>query len=286
MDDAESTMSAGAPTPPKPPRGDPPGLRSQLGTTAGGFKRLLSAHVDLAKTEVGEIVDEVKRTVALAGVAIGILIFAALLLAIGGILFLGEWLFGSIGWGVLLGFLLFLDVAVIALLVALDVKGARLATSLLVAAILGVVVGLVLAFDLPHRGWEALGQAVIPGFDPATQTTWLAIGVLAAIGALVGLALGWRSGGLGSGIGFAIALAILGAFLGWLTSITVAAQVGAAIGVFVALVAWPVFAGLDVMRKGIDTEALGKKFIPNQTIDLTKETLEWVRARTPLVPKS
>ena len=40
------------------------------------------------------------------------------------------------------------------------------------------------------------------------------------------------------------------------------------------------------MRTGVDGEALKKKFTPDETIGLTKETIEWVRARMPLVPKS
>ena len=62
--------------------------------------------------------------------------------------------------------------------------------------------------------------------------------------------------------------------------------VGAALGVWVALIAWPVFAGRDVLRTGIDGEAIKQRFMPDQTIELTKETIEWARARTPLAPKS
>ena len=40
------------------------------------------------------------------------------------------------------------------------------------------------------------------------------------------------------------------------------------------------------MRTGVDGEAIMKKFTPEETIGLTKETIEWVRARTPLAPKS
>src|SRR6185503_16858345 len=104
-------------------------------------KRLLRAHTELAKAELADIVDEVKRVVALIGAAIGILFVAAFLFLIGGILFLGEWLFGSIGWGVLLGFLLLLDVALVLMLLALDVKAGRIGSSFVVAAVAGIVVG-------------------------------------------------------------------------------------------------------------------------------------------------
>ncbi|MCI0584737.1 MAG: hypothetical protein L0227_17915, partial [Chloroflexi bacterium] len=156
MTDDASSMRAGA-TPPagQPASGEPPGLRAQLGTTIEAAKRLFRAHVELAKAEIAEIVDEVKRMVALISAAIGILVVAGLLLLIGGLLFLGEWLFGSIGWGALLGTLLLVDIALMAVLLALDVRGGRLSGAFLLAALTGVVVGVLLALNLTHRGWTA-----------------------------------------------------------------------------------------------------------------------------------
>jgi len=285
VDDDGSKMRAGTPTPDGRDPGDPPGIRDQLGATVGAGKRLLSAHVNLAKTEIGEIVGEVTRMVGLIGAAIGVLILAALLFGIGLILFLGEWLFGSIGWGVLLGFLLLLDVAVVAVLLAFDVKGSRLGTSLLVAAVVGVVVGVVMGLDLTHRGWTALGDSIWPAGDPNNRAVILAAGISAAVLGIVGFISGIR-GGIGGAIGRLIAGAIVGAILGLITVVSIPTQVGAALGVLVALIAFPIVAGWDLYRKGVDSEALKQKFIPNNTIDLTKETIEWVRARTPLVPKS
>jgi hypothetical protein len=109
------------------------------------------------------------------------------------------------------------------------------------------------------------------------------MGITAAVFAVLGLIWGLRGGGAG---GKLVAGAILGALLGGLTVISIPGTVGAALGVLVALIAWPVLAGRDVMRTGIDGEAMKKKFTPEATIELTKETIEWVRARTPLVPKS
>ena len=39
--------------------------------------------------------------------------------------------------------------------------------------------------------------------------------------------------------------------------------------------------GIDVARTGIDVEALKHRFIPVQTIDTSKETLEWLQKRMP-----
>ena len=53
--------------------------------------------------------------------AIGLVVFAGLLVSVGMSLFLGEWLFGSMGWGVLHDTELSIAVAVVCILAALDV---------------------------------------------------------------------------------------------------------------------------------------------------------------------
>jgi ABC-type transport system involved in multi-copper enzyme maturation permease subunit len=262
-----------------------PGLRAQLGSTIEAAKRLVRAHIALARAEAGEIIDAAKRLVGFGLVALGLVLVVAQLLLIGGLLFLGEWLFGSIGWGVLLGALLLLDVALVAVLAAIDVPATRLGLSFGIGVIVGVVVGVVLALDLTHRGWSSLGDSVLPSLDPAWRATAIAVIVLAIVGAILGLIGGFRRGG-GTAIGSAIGLAILGAIVGAITAISIPVQVGAALGVLVALIVWPALTGIGVARRGIDGEALKAKFTPDETIDETKETIEWVRARLPLAPKS
>ena len=71
----------------------------------------MRAHIDLAKAEMEEVGREIGRASGLAAAAIALLILMSLLVAIGGMLFAGEWLFGSIGWGVLLGAELLIAVA-------------------------------------------------------------------------------------------------------------------------------------------------------------------------------
>jgi len=56
--------------------------------------------------------------------------------------------------------------------------------------------------------------------------------------------------------------------------------------VTVGLIAWPSTMGASLARTGVDTDALKQRFWPAATIDTTKETIEWVRARTPLGPRS
>lgn len=278
--------NSGASTP-STPAGEPLGIRAQLGATFTAGKRLLTAHIDLAKAEAADIAGNVARMVGLFAVAFVMVLLVGMLFLVGGMLFLGEWLFGSIGWGVLLGSLLLLDVALACVLVALDVSAKRVGAALGAAAILGIIVGVVMGLDLTHRGWTALGDSVASQFDPNTRAVLLAMGILALVFAVIGVVLGvlGHAGGKGTLVRL-VGFAILGAFLGGLTVISIPTQVGAAFGVLVALIAWPILAGQDVMRSGVDGEALKKKFMPDTTIELTKETIEWVRARTPLVPKS
>ncbi|HJW22839.1 MAG TPA: phage holin family protein, partial [Candidatus Limnocylindrales bacterium] len=170
--DGNGSTPAGAPAtgapPSSAPSSEPPGIRAQIGATIEAGKRLVRAHIELAKAELGEIMGAVGRMVGLFAAAFVLVLFAATLLAIGGLMFLGEWLFGSIGWGVLLGVLLFLDIAVTAVLLALDVSARRVGTSVGIAVVVGVVVGIVMAFDLTHRGWTAVGDSVAAAYDPNT----------------------------------------------------------------------------------------------------------------------
>jgi hypothetical protein len=246
---------------------------------------LVGAHRDLAKAEIGDILDEVKGIAALAGVAIGAVLLAGLILGIGLFLFLGEWLFGSLGWGVLHGPLFLIGVAVAAVLAALGYGGGRIGLNFGLAVLIGIAVGIVLGLDLTYRGWSALGNSIAIGVPAEFRAVAVAAATVALLGGLAGLVAGARSG-MGAAFGGFIAGAIVGALLGAVTGIPIGPQVGAAIGVTVALIAWPVLMGIGVARSGVDTEALKDRFYPKATIETTKETIEWVRKRTPLGPAS
>lgn len=196
------------------PETHPKGLREQIAAVRDAVMRLVRAHINLARTEASEIGAEIGRLALLAGVVFGALFVLGLLLPIGGLLFLADWLLGSIGWGVLLGLLVLLDVALIAALVALGVPGSRIGRDFLVAVFAAAVVT-VLLFKF-----------------------------------------------------------------------IVGAQIAGALGLLTLFITWPILLGLGVARNGIDTDALKARFYPSQTIETTKETIEWVRERTPLGRKS
>ncbi|MEW5989869.1 MAG: hypothetical protein AB1736_00810 [Chloroflexota bacterium] len=264
---------------------DAPGLREQLAAVIAAARRIVTAHLDLAKAELGAIMGEVGRVAALGGAAFALVLLAALLLPIGLLLFLGEWLYGSLGWGVLLGSILLLDAAATAVLVALGLPGSRLARDAVLAIALGVVVGIVLGLDLTNRAWTAAGDEFLPGVDVGFRPLAIAVLSLAVVFGIVGLIGALRAAG-GSAVGGLVAGAAVGIVLGAVTAIAMGPRVGAAFGTLTWLLAWPAFMGLDAARSGIDGEALKARFYPGETIETTKETIEWVRQRTPLGRKS
>ncbi len=266
--------------------GEPPGLREQLGETVDAARRLLTAHVELARAELGEIASEAGRVALLTGLVLGALLSMAMLLAIGGALFLGEWLFGSMGWGLVDGALFLVGVAVAAAALAVGFGADRLVRDLAIAIVLGVLVGVVLGLGLLNLAWTRLGEQFVPTLSPDIRTIVVGAFVVGVIGALLGVYGGARSGGMGGAIGGLVGGAIVGALLGAFTAITFGPRLGAALGVTTALLAWPVLMAIDVSRRGVDVDALQERFYPSQTIDTTKETIEWVRAQTPLGPKS
>ncbi|TAM60485.1 MAG: hypothetical protein EPN50_07500, partial [Chloroflexota bacterium] len=127
-------------------------MRGQARRTGVAARTLAEAHLALLKAELGEISGQVKILAALAGVAFAAAVFLGFLVLIGGALFLGEWLFGSLGWGVLDGFLLSLGLIVAVVLAILGVKGRLLGTSFAWAVVLGVVVAAILGSNVIRQG--------------------------------------------------------------------------------------------------------------------------------------
>jgi hypothetical protein len=269
---------------PRPEDERPPGLRAQVGATKAAVLGFVRAHVELAKAELADIMGEVARAAALGAMALAVVILASLLLAIGGILFTGEWIFGSIGWGVLLGVELLLAVAVTAVLVALRVPG--LGRDVALAFLLGLVVALVLGFEVPNRLFTAIGDALNLGVDPAVRPLLVGTLLVAIVGAVVGLVIGVRAGaGAGAAFGGLVAGAVLGALAGAFLAISFGLRVGAALGFAAFFLAWPVLMGLRTRREGIDAEQLKARFYPATSIETTKESIEWAKARFPGGPR-
>ncbi len=247
--------------------------------------RFLNAHIELARTEFDLIKDEVTRASALGIGAVALAILLAFFLPIGGMLFAGEWIFGSIGWGLLHGTLGLIAVAVALILVALRVPG--LGRDLIGASVLGLVVALVLGLELPNRLFAWMGEVGALGIDPGTRPLVVGIGLVAAIGLVVGLIVGIRVGGGPKPVVIGIFAGLFGgALLGAFLSISFGLRVGFALGVAAFWVLFTVLMALRVQRTGIDIEALKARFIPQVTIDTAKESLEWAKTRVPNGPLS
>lgn len=267
------------------PTEPPPGLFAQIGRLRDAVRRLLRAHIDLAKAEAGEILDEVKRVAALGMAAVLMLLIALLILAIGTALFVCEVLFGSMGWALLLAPLFYGALALAVILYALGVAPRLLGVDLLVGLVLGVLVALGLYGDLGTAIWGSVAEQIVPTLDPVLGRVLVAVVGIGLLGAIVAaIARGVRGGAGEAGRGFAIGL-VVGAIVGLLMAVGVNGQVAAAIGTAVTLGAWAGLMGYRAANGGIDFEAFKARFIPQQSIDAAQETMEWARRQTPLGPR-
>ena len=255
--------------------GGAPGLGEQLGRTKSALLGLVAAHVALAKAEFAEIGGEIKRASALGGVALLLFLLAAELVVVGGLLYLGEAVFGSIGWGLLDGTELLIGVGILVILAIIDLGWRRGISSLVVALGLGLVVTGLLAVD-----WSYVSHHYVAIAAPILASL-TGLVLLALSGAVIGSAFG-----RGSAIFSAIIGAICGVALGLLASAGPGPRVAAAMGVAALLLFWPAVAAFFVFRSGVDTDKLRARFVPQKTIETTKETIEWVREQMPLGRKS
>ena len=245
------------------------------------------AHVDLAKAEFSEIMEEVQRVALLVGIAIGALIFLGFLVPVGLVLFLGEWLFGSIGWGVLLVTELCIAGAVTAIVVALRVPSTVVSRAIVVSVAIGGVLAIVLGLALTNGLWRQIGDSAATNVEFGVRPLVVGVVIVAIAGAVVGLDRG-RSCGRGAAMAVLAGLAggaVVGVVVGALSAIRFGRGPGVALGIAVGLLLWTVLVARALYKNGIDAEKLKARFWPSQTIETTKETIEWVRERTPLGPR-
>jgi hypothetical protein len=265
------------------------GLGEQIGRFREAVKRLISAHVDLARAEFAEIADEIKRLAGFLGLALGMVLFALLLLGVGLPLFLGDWLFGSLGWGLLHGVLGAVAIAVAAVAAALGASRRGVWLPFLGGLLLGVGVAALLGSGVAYDAASELAARAEPALRIDLPSGWdtlvAAIVAGAAIGAIlffvVALA---RRRSFRRALGLLLDGLIIGAILGGiLGGGRYGWQVGSAIGVTVGLVTW--IATTATTITGLDISARFERMKPGTTIETARETLEWVRARIKLAPR-
>jgi hypothetical protein len=277
----------------------PPGLGEQFGRTRSALLGLVAAHFKLLTTELSEIMDELKRVVALGGIALALLFLAGMLAFLGSFLWLGEWVFGSIGWGALHGSTFLIAVAVTLVLLILPHAAPRIGLALFVAFVVAVVLFLVLWLQLSSRAWGWVGDSFFGSltwpFDghavsAADRPIAAGVIVLAVLFEVAGAIAGFVVGsGLLNRIGIAIVAAVLagliGGLLGALLGVPMSWGIAIAVALAIFLLLYPILAAILVLRKA-DFEELKNRLLPNQTIETTKETIEWVREQMPLGRKS
>jgi hypothetical protein len=250
-----------------------PGLGAQFGRTRAAFARLIRAHVELLKAELGEIVGIVGGMVAKGALAFGLATLMGIMLYVGGFLFIGEWLFGSIGWGLAHGTLL--PIAGIVALILGVVGGTRgpALFSLFIATLLVVALGLLLGTNLLHSSAESLAGVLAPPLDsPAI------VGTLSGL-ILIGLLLAslfWRLAGFGGALFGLFLGGLIGALLGfgfaaddwsWPPAIGLAISIG--------LIAWPIL-NIVFTWPRLDVEAHFNRLAPRQTMAAFEETRTWM----------
>jgi uncharacterized membrane protein YqjE len=274
--DRPSPSESSDPSPAQDAQSEPPGLGEQFDRTRSALIGLITAHVNLARAEFAEIAGQLKRAAAFGGIALLLLFLGAILATIGTVLFVGEVVFHSIGWGVLLGSELFIGVAALLVLAIIDLSRVRAFWSFVTALAVGLAVTGVFAVD-----WAAVSRnntGLPGGLVLAVLTGVVVFGLLgAALGVSFGR--GVAAAGLVAGI-------VFGGLLGALASAHLGLRVSVALGLAALLLFWPICAAVLVFRHGIDMGKLKDRFVPVQTIETTKETIEWVREQMPLGRKS
>jgi hypothetical protein len=260
-----------------------PGLGEQFRRTRAALTRLVRAHVQLLRAELGEIAGIVKGMALKAAIAVGLAVLLAIMLYVGGFLFLGEWLFGSIGWGLAHGTLLPL-----ALIVALGlgiVGGTRgpALISLVVATVVAIALALLLGTNVLWQTADYFATQLAAPLNSAGAVGMI-VGAL-LVGLLLALLLGWL-GGLGGAIGGLLLGAVVGALLGFLFTAgewTWGPAVGLAITL--GLIIWPLL-NLALTWPRLDLEAHFSRLAPRKTMAAVAETREWMeeqwRSRSPM----
>ena len=256
-------------------------MREQLGRVRAAARLLIDAHLALLRAELAVIGEQVKAIAAYVGGIVALALYAVTLLAIGGTLFLGEWIFGSIGWGVLHGLLLAVGVIVALALLIIDAPRPLITRPLIWGVVAGVGVTLVLGFNVPHDLSEWAGDLVIanvaPSLDPQYAPAVVAMVFFAVVVGIIGLITGARGqGALGAVSGLIVGV-LLGALIGILFGgLLFDWRVGAAIGLTVGLIAWIALMGWRASKANLDPQARFEKLWPRETYETALETKTWL----------
>ncbi len=182
--------------------------------------RLLVAHIDLLKAELAVTGRDLGIIVAMGIGAVSLVLVALLLIAIGTFLFLGEWLFGSMAWGILHGSLF---LALLIVPIAIDLAGgwngawiSAVAVGLVTTLVLWILFASNVLRDTAVNVGVSLESSV--RLEPAVLPTLVGLVAGAVLFGVVLALVGSRSSmGVRLGVTGLILGAIVGAILGSVT---------------------------------------------------------------------
>lgn len=266
------------------PQAEEPGVLDAIRGLRDGGQKLADAHIGLLKAELSVAGRELGIVIGMALAILALAIVAMLLLVIGTSLFLGEWLFGSMAWGILHGVLLFLALI---LPLALDLAGGRrdaFARGMIAAIVVTLVLWALFASNVLRDAAVNAGRsleaslAVEPAFLPTLVGLVAGMVVMGLLGLIVGLRRGGAPGLLVAGL---VVGALVGAILG---SITFDTKGALAIALTIGLVTWSAVTALVAVRSGFDPEARYEDMVPRESIAMAEETKvfltrQWRRQR-------
>ncbi len=263
-----------------------PGVTEAIGGVRAAFMRMIDAHIALLRAELTVTGKALGIIVGLALAAFIIAVLTGILLYVGSFLFLGQWLFGSMGWGIIHGTLLG---ACLIGFVAIDLAGGkvrRYAMGAVVGLVVTVVLSLLLITNVGNESaeWAArLFGDQVPAEDLPVGSEWVPtlIGLIIGALTLAGLAAiaGWRAKLRGNRLGGAVlAAAAAGGFVGAIYASTRYDAPDGVVGMAIAigLITWIVVGALLAKRAGFDTEARYANLIPQASIDSFSETKDFL----------
>ena len=249
------------------------GVFGQLNRVRRSAVSLARAHIALLRAEISDILNQLKSIAALAGVALVVALLTANLLYVGGFLFLGEWLFGSIGWGLAHGVLLGVAIIVTVVLSIVGAPRNRSFIGLLLAVATVIGIALFAGLNIGSDTAAYLAGQLAPPFDSPGLVALLGGAAIGGVALMLMLAF---VGGLSGALAGLVLGAVLGGILGWLlagAAWTWPPAVGFAI--VIGLILWPVLAVLLAWRD-IDLEQRFSRLYPRQSIEAANETKAWL----------
>jgi hypothetical protein len=248
--------------------------------------RMVQAHLTLLRAELSIAGQELGIIVGLAVGALLLALLIGILLYVGTFLFLGDWLFGSMGWGIIHGTLIG---AVFLAYVGINLAGGHLSRygwGGVIGVIVGVVLAVLLLSNVGNESGEWLRRFLEGEFvteDLPFGAEWLVtLGGAAVVGIIalvVGLIIGWRVDQRGRAlVGVGIVSFVLGAFVG---AIYASTRYDAPDGVFglalmVGLLTWIIAGIILAVRAGFDPEARYADLVPRESFEAFNKTKEFL----------